>query len=154
MGTSVSTSVPMAHCKVVEHGLATELRTRWMASGYFVVEYTQTTGATVLDAMAPARERVKAPATSTAIGTMMAMGSADDRLILWPPNARATSTWTAPGQPVWTVHPLPLQPTGVELLVLDADDAFVQLDVLAPGLGVTRDNITIKPREGWCGYGD
>jgi hypothetical protein len=77
-----------------------------------------------------------------------------DGLVVWPSRVRLAGSWTAGGQPVWTVHPLPLEPTGVELLVVDDDDAFVQLDVLAPGLGVDRDNITIKPRKRWRGYGD
>jgi hypothetical protein len=29
---------------------------------------------------------------------------------------------------VWTVPPLPLEPTGIELMVVDDDDAFDQLD--------------------------
>jgi len=77
-----------------------------------------------------------------------------DGLVVWPSRVSLASSWTAGGQPVWTVHPLPLEPTGVELLVVDDDDAFVQLDVLAHGLGVDRDNITIKPRKRWRRYGD
>jgi hypothetical protein len=43
--------------------------------------------------------------------------------------------------------------TGTELHVLDDRDASSQLDVLAPGLAVPREAITIKPRRGWQGYG-
>ena len=154
MGASTSTGVAMAHCKVYEPKVARELRARWMASGFLVMEYAQTTGATMLHAMAPAAHRIKAPSITAATGATTSTRSAGDRLIFWPRRVSATSTWTGPGQPVWTVHPLPLQPTGVELLVVDDDDAFVGLDVLAPGLGVDRDDITIKPRAGWCGYGD
>jgi hypothetical protein len=154
MGASTSTGVAMAHCKVYEHRVASELRARWAASGSLVMEYAQTTGAMRLHAMAPAVHRTTAPSLTAATGTTTSTGSAGDRLICWPRRVGLTSTWTRPGQPVWTVHPLPLQPSGVELLVVDDDDAFVGLDVLAPGLGVDRDDITIKPRAGWCGYGD
>lgn len=43
--------------------------------------------------------------------------------------------------------------TGAELLVVDDVDASRQLDVLAVGMKMPREAITIKPRRGWQGYG-
>jgi hypothetical protein len=143
----------MAHCMIYEPSLAIDLRARWMASGFLVMEYTQTTGATVLHAMAPAVDRIKARRVSTATSTATAARSP---AMCWS-SGQAGSAWPAAGPAAgsrWTVHPLPLKPAGVELVVVDDEDAFVQPDVLAPGLCVDRDNITIKPRKGWRGSGD
>lgn len=124
----------------------------WQSS-FLVMEYTQTTGATVLHAMAPAVDRIKARRVSTATSTATAARSPATG---WS-CGQSGSAWPAAGPAAgsrWTVHPLPLKPTGVELVVVDDENAFVQLDVLAPGLCVDRDNITIKPRKGWRGSGD
>jgi hypothetical protein len=43
--------------------------------------------------------------------------------------------------------------TGVELFVVDDNDATSQLGVLAPALELPQDAINIKPRPGWQGYG-
>jgi hypothetical protein len=104
-----------------------------MTSGFLVMEYTQTTGATVLHAMAPAVDRIKARRVSTATSTATAARSPRDELVVWPSRVSLASSWTGGGQPVWTVPPLPLEPTSVELLVVDDEDAFVQLDVQRTG---------------------
>jgi len=44
--------------------------------------------------------------------------------------------------------------TGIELHVVDDEDASRQLDALAEALTDTdRSRITVKPRRGWQGYG-
>jgi hypothetical protein len=123
----------MARCMVYEPSLAIDLRARWMTSGFLVMECTQTTGATVLHAMAPAVDRIKARRVSTATSTATAARSPRDELVVWPSRVSLASSWTGGGQPVWTVPPLPLEPTSVELLVVDDEDAFVQLDVQRTG---------------------
>ena len=54
-------------------------------------------------------------------------------------------------QPVWSVRQWGR--IGLEVYVVDDNDAFVQLDVLADGIRCPRDDLTIKPRAGWQGYG-
>jgi hypothetical protein len=54
-------------------------------------------------------------------------------------------------QPVWNVDRWAC--TGLELYVVDDNDACHQLDVLAEGLGCPRTRLSIKPRVGWQGYG-
>ncbi len=54
-------------------------------------------------------------------------------------------------QPVWDIETW--STTGLELLVMDDDNASDQLDALSAGLGIDRSAITIKPRTGWQGYG-
>jgi hypothetical protein len=54
-------------------------------------------------------------------------------------------------QPVWDVSRW--SSTGLELLVIDDNDACTQLDALSEGLCIERELITISPRVGWQGYG-
>lgn len=54
-------------------------------------------------------------------------------------------------QPVWDIETW--SATGLEILVMDDDDASEQLDALCEGIGADRSSITIKPRTGWQGYG-
>lgn len=54
-------------------------------------------------------------------------------------------------QPVW--HLTTWASLGIELLVMNDDDATEQLDALSVGLGIPRSTINIKPRTGWQGYG-
>lgn len=63
-------------------------------------------------------------------------------------------------QPVWSIWPA-IMPLGLELLVVDDDDATAQLDALHDALkddamlrSTMRSHITIKPRGRWQGYGD
>lgn len=62
-----------------------------------------------------------------------------------------TTLKVATFQPVWDVSRW--SNTGLELLVVDDNDACNQLDALSEALGVDRDSITIKPRAGWQSYG-
>jgi hypothetical protein len=80
---------------IYEPSLAIDLRAQWMASGFLVMEYTQTTGATVLHAMAPAVDRIKARRVSTATSTP----TAARRLAMGWSSGQAGSAWRAAGPP-------------------------------------------------------
>jgi len=54
-------------------------------------------------------------------------------------------------QPVWDIPGWCRN--GLELLVLNDNDACVQLDALSEALECRRESVTIKPRVGWRGYG-
>jgi hypothetical protein len=54
-------------------------------------------------------------------------------------------------QPVWSLDTW--SRTGVEILVADDDHTCAQLDAVSYGLGIGRGMITIKPTNGWQGYG-
>ena len=68
-------------------------------------------------------------------------------LVRDPRRPAISSTWI----PVFDVRTFVR--TGVELYVSSEADADRQLDPIARALQLPRDDITIKPPPGWCGYG-
>ena len=155
MRASITTGLAIAHCIVDEPKLARALRTRWTAAGILVIDGPSPSDRVVLHALGPTREATttarSTPSTGVIIGFVLGGLLAKAR----PAALRSSaSTTTRNAQPVWTVPPLPMEPAGIELVVVDDDDAFDQLDILAVGLGADREHISIKPRVGWRGYGD
>lgn len=75
---------------------------------------------------------------------------------------KRTARWVDPlrvlaGQPVMWLPVLELETltrVGVEICSDSDEDATSQLDALALALQRKRGTIEIKPRLGWCGYGD
>jgi hypothetical protein len=114
----------------------TMLEQRFQTAGYEVVQQprisrTRSDRAVVLNAYSPG---------ATAAASTQKQG----------PFGQPAVTW-AEFQPVWSVPSWCC--TGLELYVVDDGDACRQLDVLARGVGCARDDLTIKPRVGWQGYG-
>ena len=151
----VRTAFAIAHCTIRDPKLASELRTRWTSAGIAVLDGGSTADGVVVRAVALSGEGTST--TRPSIGTVIITGLVMGALLSKAgssPVSRSASTPTSGLQPVWTVPPLALEPTGIQVAVVNDDDAFDQLDIVAVGLGVDRDNITIKPRVGWRGYGD
>lgn len=140
-----------------------DIQQRLCRAGYQVLEQpviarTRRDGARVLSVTSPdfggeQLRRISEPAlmltTVLAVGIAIAhaRNSQLRRQILSP---SPTVTWPE-FQPVWDVKRWCR--SGLELYVVDDDDACHQLDLLAHGLGWPRAELTIKPKARWRGYG-
>lgn len=141
---------------------STTLGEQFQAVGYEIVEQprisrTRSDRAIVLHAYAPGL--IPQPSSSSSTNDLATSVFAAGLAVAHVQNgtlrqqilsSSPTVTWPS-FQPVWNVRRWCC--TGLELFVVDDDDAFQQLDVLAQGLGCTRREITIKPRVGWQDYG-
>jgi hypothetical protein len=79
--------------------------------------------------------------------TVLSTTTVEWRAVVDAKRPTIASTW----MPIFDVRTLVR--TGVELDVVSEADADRQLPPLALALGMDRDEITIKPPPGWCGYG-